>query len=91
MVAVSVAVQSRVRSYTYRGELAAALIDRLRGAAHEHARGDACEDAADGTDGAREASGEANHREDGAVAHRHARRALSNSRRRDACAEVRWA
>ena len=54
---------------THRRELATTLLGGLRGAAHEDARGDACEEPAEGADDAGDASGEANHREDGAAAH----------------------
>ena len=53
---------------THRHELAATLFDALRGAAQEDARGDAGEEPADRADDAGGASGEADHREDGAAA-----------------------
>ena len=59
----------RYRQAAHRRELATTLFGGLRGAAHEDARGDACEDPTDRADDAGGASGEANHREDGAAAH----------------------
>ena len=51
---------------THRGELAIALLNAGWGAAHEDARPDASEEAADAADDARGAGGKAHHREDGA-------------------------
>ena len=60
--------RGQLRAVAHRHELSAAISERLRGAAHQDARGDTCEDPADRTDDAGETSGEADHREDGAAA-----------------------